>query len=90
MATLAEATKPMSRRMRKMLRPVGQFESPSEKPFTAGAGSDVPSDNGSGQPVRSIRLKCPLPLIQSQPDSLRQYYGDELPQTRLVVPLGLL
>jgi hypothetical protein len=38
-------------------------------------------------PVASVRdmfLRCPLPPITSNPDSLRQFYRGTIPQTRIL------
>lgn len=88
MAKLADATRPLTRAQRSQLEPIdltAEFFTGKMKKADLG-GIDAPQD----QPRISQRLKCPLPLVQAEPDGLRQYYRGEVPQTRIVVPTGLL
>lgn len=91
MSTLSEATRPLTRAQRRQLRPA-QFDlhRHGEPTPLSGRSDNAPPDQPADSLSRSVRLKCPLPLIQAEPDALRQYYGSERPLSRVVVPTGLL
>jgi hypothetical protein len=85
MATWKQATEPLTKGQLARLRPLPpQSASPPER----GNGVMNPPDisTGTDQPSFNVNLKCPLPLIQAQPDGLRQFYRNGLPQSRVVMP----
>lgn len=53
------------------------------------ASADVVNHNPPAPPVTpgiNTMLVCPIPLLSSTPDGLRQYYKTGVPQYRLVPP----
>jgi hypothetical protein len=85
MATWRQATEPLTRQQRARLIPLP----PSPAPRDRGNGTmplPDPMPGADQQPSLNVYLKCPLPLIQAQPDGLRQFYRSGLPQSRVVMP----
>jgi len=76
MSTWEQATRPLTAAQRMRLQPIEPASGVVSPP---GPESDM-------QPSRNPLLKCPLPLIQAQPDSLRQFYVSGIPQSRIIVP----
>lgn len=81
MATLRQATQRITPAQRARMEPLPQ--QPTVGPMHTGPMMPPVTVVDQISPV----LKCPLPLIQAQPDALRQYIrSGMLPQNRVIIP----
>jgi hypothetical protein len=46
----------------------------------------LPLPPSAGTPGLNCFLRCPMPMVDAQPDTLRQFYRDGLPQQRVILP----
>lgn len=51
-----------------------------------GVSAGLPLPPNAGTPGLNIYLRCPMPRVTGQPDTLRQFYREGLPQQRIIFP----